>query len=1692
MKNTIKNLLAHMFVIALLFLLLPTHSFANRLAVPGPVLPLSDKIILDGKWKVEDKQVSLKWSKADSRIVNNRYNVYMDGVKINKKSIKAENFLYKAKAKDLNKVHEFSIKCVNRRGKEIFTSNVKKLGFVTNKESFIPAASVKIPMSDFSGLEYVGPMISDPRYDFWCTSVIENDGKFHLFTARWDTRMTFYPAWHNICEIAYYVSDKIDGTYKEVGVIWNSANLPKGYTAPHNVQVSEFEGKFVMIFIVQEKGAAGPITGGIGIQKVMMATSDKIDGDWILQGDRGVVVEDGNKATNPAFLKYGDEYRIYYKREAYGKSSFNNVTYMLAVSDKLTGPYIKQGQVLDNPGVIEDATIFYSHDKLLMVVQDFMSHVSGAGYGVVYDSADGRSFAKNSAQVAFGTLQNHISLPKGWNYTHTTSHQMERPNIVVDEDGVPTHIIGTCRTSVDGVGNSHAYLFKLNNDVNKVKVKTVANGTLAVNVSRAGQYQDITVSVKADKGMMLIEDSLKVQYTVQTGAGTFQKEDILFLNNENTAVFPAPASDCSITARFAKGTRGSVEQISLHPAAIKMSKNESKRFSATVKGSGTFNKGIFWSLVGDISIKTKISDQGVLSIGEHERATHLSVVATSKHNGSVVGSAFVRIDAAAPKENLALGQTYTASSSFKNGKGLATKPSYAFDGNRAFGDFKIWTAKDNDRNYYLQLNFNKKTTFNQISIFDSGDFNRNSRIIKCDLELSNDGKRWKRIGSFKFDANAEEKQIILKKALKASKLRLTKFVTTNTTAHIMEVEIHKTETTSKLPAVLELIITTPATKTAYTNADIFDSTGMVVSALYDDKVIKKTNDYLIIPNRSLKTSDTEITILYGGKQVSQAITVKAAAAIKDSANFVVNESAYFAIKEPVSVAVKGAIYVSATGSDRADGSAKNPVLTLKKAQELARRKKPTAAKPAQIIVTEGKYYSARPLKLTYKDSFVNWKAKGEVVLTGAKTLKDLTWTPYKNGIIKSDVGAGMNIDQLFINGKQQIMARYPNYNPNQALQGCTSAGNIKARSASWANPAGAYLRALHNHKWGGNSFFITGKANNHLGLQTKWVGDNSRGSGIHSQSVMVENIFEEIDAPTEWFYNKKTGILYLKPANGLTLDKTSVVEVAIATEVIHIEGVEDGRLARNISFDGFILENTRRTLFDGTYVPLMRGDWGVVRSGALFLENTKNIKFENGSIRNIGGNGIFVSGHNKNVLIHNNDILNIGSSGILFAGDPDSCREPSFWSHTPKPDVKRYYTHKTSINDRVKGPAKAHFPRECTVSNNHIKNVGIWEKQSSQVAISVAYKIYILNNTINDGPRAGININDGTFGGHKIAYNDIFDVQRETDDHGMFNSWGRDRFWSLGGFDARGGNGAQKYPASKLDAVAITKIHDNRMHFGGRVDGGSTFGIDLDDGSTNYEIYNNLCLNMGIKLREGFNRNVYNNILVNGPVNLHCTFEDSNDIFERNIVIIAKPYSLAATNESRFAVSKNSIDHNWFYNFGLDISFPSFWAKQKFDNHSYKGAVSPMFANPEANDYSVKNKKAAKKIGFINFPMNQFGQPGCKEQSPIYVTQGHEGGNEDDLENEEWMGSTISKLNNSIMSSTGSGSTFGVYFEEVPKNSKAAKYGFEPYDVLHVINGTKIIEKSTFIPIFSKLKKGEEIRIRVMRNQYPVDIKFHK
>lgn len=73
-------------------------------------------------------------------------------------------------------------------------------------------------------------------------------------------------------------------------------------------------------------------------------------------------------------------------------------------------------------------------------------------------------------------------------------------------------------------------------------------------------------------------------------------------------------------------------------------------------------------------------------------------------------------------------------------------------------------------------------------------------------------------------------------------------------------------------------ITTKPTKTIYTTGEEFDSTGMEVTATYDDGSTQKVSNYTVTPTETLTTNDTKVTISYTEGSVTKtaelAITVR--------------------------------------------------------------------------------------------------------------------------------------------------------------------------------------------------------------------------------------------------------------------------------------------------------------------------------------------------------------------------------------------------------------------------------------------------------------------------------------------------------------------------------------------------------------------------------------------------------------------------------------------------------------------------------------------------------------------------------------------------------------------------------------------------------------------------------------------------
>lgn len=154
---------------------------------------------------------------------------------------------------------------------------------------------------------------------------------------------------------------------------------------------------------------------------------------------------------------------------------------------------------------------------------------------------------------------------------------------------------------------------------------------------------------------------------------------------------------------------------------------------------------------------------------------------------------------------------------------------------------------------------------------------------------------------------------------------------------------------------------------------------------------------------------------------------------------------------------------------------------------------------------------------------------------------------------------------------------------------------------------------------------------------------------------MAENIREELDCEGEWFYDFETGMLSVIPYADMGNLQNLDVEVSLNTEIFRLKGKDTLNVVQNIQFAGFIIENTSRTMFttrneEKEYIPLLRGDWAVVRSGSIYLENTENVMIRDCVFRNIGGNGLFFWGYNADHHVYNNEFLHIGSTAIQIVG----------------------------------------------------------------------------------------------------------------------------------------------------------------------------------------------------------------------------------------------------------------------------------------------------------------------------------------------------------------------------------------------------------------------------------------------------------
>jgi len=791
------------------------------------------------------------------------------------------------------------------------------------------------------------------------------------------------------------------------------------------------------------------------------------------------------------------------------------------------------------------------------------------------------------------------------------------------------------------------------------------------------------------------------------------------------------------------------------------------------------------------------------------------------------------------------------------------------------------------------------------------------------------------------------------------------------------------------------------------------------------------------------------------------------------------------------------LHVSPDGNDANPGTAAKPFATLHHAQEVSRVA--AGKESVSILIHGGTHELASPLVFEPRDSGtaehpVTWIGdvhSDEFVVSGGRGL-DLDWQPFRDGIFRAKVPADVApIDQLFIGDERRWLARWPNF---KAGTHGVDAGYGKGLSPvagepaskvdpplqdyaafrfdpkqfsprEWRKPREAVLHVFQSKGWGNMQWRLAGVDREEAllklgegGWQIGTLWEDKRANIVSPNSKFyVENVFEELDAPGEWYFDSASRTLFYHPVEGEEMDSVGVVACGVK-ELIVVKGTAE-KPVRHLHFKGLSFSHTSRTILD-PYETRLRGDWAIARRAAVRFEGAEDCSVSNCRFIGLGGNGVLLSNYNRRVTVSDSLFTDLGDSAVLAVGSNEAVRE--------------YRVHRTfhvpldQLTDLAPGPKTPDYPGECRIHNNLMHDLGVFGKQVAGVYLSAAQDIHVSHNTICRIPRAGICINEGCWGGHLIEFNDLFLTVLETSDHGPINAWGRDRFWQSPHRVGQDCDMSLSRKYARLDNHKTTVIRNNRL----RHEEGFSWGIDLDDGASNYLVENNLCIGCSVKLREGYFREVRNNIFVGGnPPNKHCCFEGSDDVFTNNIYLNTRD-AWALNRGPSTSVLPVEIDRNVYFctaagepRFGYRGPLPEGlkpkgrglafdeWKSLGADRHSV--IADPGFVDLEGGDFGLKPDSPALELGFKEFPLDRFGT-GNPVLSVMVESLRPTGDGAAGLASVYlWMDASIRNDGK------------GIRVLRVPATSSAHRAGFREGDLLTHMNGTLVGSVEGLIGIIS-------------------------
>lgn len=335
------------------------------------------------------------------------------------------------------------------------------------------------------------------------------------------------------------------------------------------------------------------------------------------------------------------------------------------------------------------------------------------------------------------------------------------------------------------------------------------------------------------------------------------------------------------------------------------------------------------------------------------------------------------------------------------------------------------------------------------------------------------------------------------------------------------------------------------------------------------------------------------------------------------------------------------IYVSAAGSDDGAGTLAAPFRTPERAMREVRLLNADMDADINVHVAGGVYRLLNTLAFDENDGGsngyrVNWIGDG-AVFTGADIIGG--WTKYSDNIYCADYKTDNPVRQLTVNGKSAVRAKSRDM---IGISGFYDDGVIIEDSlyAAYKNQSDIQLHFSSGWKsYLMNVENISAENDASKFKISRYAIDTAKSKVQHhmyeNHHVWIENAFEELDEPGEFYYDRAAKKIYYIPRDGEDMETARVHAAALET-LVDLRGSDAYHKVKNITFEGFTFENAawyqpaehgllndqaQMIVADKTVTE--RSRYGaMVSTAGIMLNFAEGVVFENNLIRDMGAVGI--------------------------------------------------------------------------------------------------------------------------------------------------------------------------------------------------------------------------------------------------------------------------------------------------------------------------------------------------------------------------------------------------------------------------------------------------------------------------------------